>query len=89
MLITVGDKTFGFGQYARDLPTNPDAYGAKLLTDAEAKALSDGLRKEGWETFWSRIPTERIVFLVGEKWRQDVTLKNYGDQKLQVREIKR
>jgi hypothetical protein len=86
MKIQVGKDTFAWGEHARDLPENSGAYGKKLLSPAQAKALVDAIAAAGWRPFWKKQVTHRVVFLVGPKWRQSVTAHGYEGNTLQVEE---
>jgi len=90
MIVEVDGRKFGWGEDARDLPENSEAYGAKILTSEELVALGKAIRAQGWEPFWSTTASERVVFLVEpEKWRQSITARTMGGQTYQVREMKR
>ncbi len=88
MIVKVGDKTYGWGADARDLPKNDDAYGAKLLTVTEELLLGEAIVKAGWKPFWKRSVEDRVVFLVKPKvWRQAITAPQMTGQTLQVKEL--
>jgi hypothetical protein len=87
MLVKVGDRTYGWGAEVRDLPNNAEAYGAKLLSEADMGALSKAIRAAGWLASWKRLPSERVVFLCEPgKWRQAVTAFGMDGQYYQVKE---
>ena len=89
MIVEVGDRTYGWGAEARDLPNNAAAYGAKVITEEELMALGKAIRAKGWEPFWSTTVSERVVFLIQKGkggWRQTITTKAMRGQTYQVRE---
>ncbi len=87
MIVKVGDRTYGWGADARDLPKNDDAYGAKMLTAGEAALLGQAIKAAGWKPFWKRAVEDRVVFLISEKWRQAITARDMQGQTLQVKEL--
>lgn len=87
MIVTVGDRTYGWGAEVRDLPNNAAAYGEKHIAEPELAALAKAIRALGWEPFWKRTSEERVVFLCEPgKWRQGITGTGMAGQKLQVKE---
>jgi hypothetical protein len=83
--VEANGKTYGWGGDARDLPSDTDAYGPALLSDAEAAELGKAIKAAGWKPSTKRVLEERQVFLIEPgKWRRKLTLKSNPGQILQV-----
>ncbi len=83
--VQANGKTYGWGGDARDLPSDTDAYGPVVLSDAEATELAKAIKRAGWTPLTKRTLVERQVFLIEPgKWRRKLTLKATPGQILQV-----